>query len=130
MTARGGPLKPSLGASCLVDGVKAPCVKGAKLVFQLDARGYRGFAAVVETPTGETLWVAPRAGQTHGLDTRTLEPSGLVADAMVLDGPPGVYVIHAVFSPAVLTQDEARAILEEPSRSATAFVARHEVVVR
>lgn len=98
LTPRGAPaLKPSFAAACIANQEVVPCARGTKLAFELTPQGYPYFAAVIEAPNGKTLWAYPRGDDGFSLDLRNAA-NGIVNDALLLDGPPGTYVVHGLFS--------------------------------
>jgi hypothetical protein len=108
LTARGGPLQPSFSVTCVADGRATQCRAGARLAFEVSPRGFAAFAAVAEAPDGTTVWLFPSHGATHSVELRGDGGTVTLPEAVELDGPPGDYTIHALFSQRPLSRDELR----------------------
>lgn len=116
LVARGATLRPSFTVACVTEGQAGRCQRGAKLAFAVSPRGYRAFAAVAEAPDGTTLWLYPSEEQ--GRSVALSSPDGgpiTLENAVLMDGPAGAYVIHALFSPRALVREEIRSALLQPS---------------
>lgn len=124
LVARGQPTRPSLTLSCLVDGQVAPCARGAKLAFQVTPGSYSSFAAIAEAPDGTTLWLYPSTEPGRSVDLTGLGASGVIPEAVVLDGPPGEYVVTGLFTTRPLTRTELREAFAHPEASGAATVTR------
>ena len=108
LTPRGtAVVKPSFAVACIANQEEVPCARGTKLAFELTPQGYPFFSAVIEAPNGKTLWAYPRGDDGLSLDLRTAA-NGIVSDALLLDGPPGTYVVHGLFSNQPLNKGGVR----------------------
>lgn len=107
-TPRGTPLASSFTASC----VSGACKPGDKLALSVEPRDRGSLALVAETPDGTTVWVFPRTSEGVSLTVS----AGPLSDALVLDGPPGAWVLHAVFTARPLTREEVKSALADPKR--------------
>lgn len=103
---------------CTLDGRRAPCRNGAKLLFELSATTERRFfAAFARRQDGTVIWYFPgdelersldAAGQEHGVASR-----GFLLGP---EHPPGRYRVYGLFSARPLTRQEVRSRVEEATR--------------
>ncbi|HEY3450945.1 MAG TPA: hypothetical protein VGK67_31605 [Myxococcales bacterium] len=115
-TARGpADAKPSFAVVCAETLAEGKCAKGGKLLFRVEPRGARRFAALaIAAGGGAVVWYFTDVGI-----------EGLGADGLLAVGVPlgpehaaGRHEVVGVFSNQTLTKDEIRALLEAPEKSA------------
>ena len=104
---------PGFAVFCAADMAEGRCARGGKLLFRVEPRGARHFAALSLDEGGAVVWLFTDAP----LDA--LGADGLLGVGVPL-GPEhaaGRHEVVGVFSDRALSKDEIRALLEAPEKS-------------